>query len=386
MELSKVFHDSKSKNFGRAGVLFKDGDAEKNALSVNLMNGWWNTQPISVVEMNKDEIAAAVAARQAEWDALKTSELEHVFDLGDKKVTVVPAEMRLAFESVYTDGKGKIIPPKYSAVFGFRRGAALLGAIALRLKQKLGDFNEIPIATDANGKVTEKGLPVNVEHYKSEYERVAACAIENFGKSVGLSSVDSDWPTILKVTRELRDFHRQVKGTPLTEAECVRIIGSRGSGQKAFYLSQLDTKYPTLHVIDNIVSNKTPGGGLDRMALLKLRDDKNATEQTIAAYLADPKKAKKNAIKRMPDKTLETFEKETPSRVLKAILKAVRTGDNAIIFAFYSYAIKVDAAAKGFLDHVKEQEEMRDSIVASGESMPEIGAAVELPAEAEVIK
>ncbi len=383
MKIATIYWDKNSKNYGRQGVLFKDGDKEKNELSVNLHKGWWKSQPISVVEMTKDEIAAAVVVRQAEWDALKASELEHTFDLGDRKVTVVPAEMQLAFENAYTD-KGKIIAPKYSAVFAFRRGAALLGAIALRMKLKLGDFDEIPIATDHTGKVTEKGLPVNVEHYASEYDRVEACAMENFGKSQGLSEVDSDWPTIMKVAREMRDFYRKVKGVPITESRLTDVF-KKGSGAKAFYLCQLDTKYPALKIVDNVIGNKTPGGGLDRETLRKLRDDDKTTEIVLATYLADPKKAKKNATKPIPYKDLETFAKETPSTALKYILRAICTGDKAAIFAFYSSAVKVDVAAKGFIDYCREQQELRDNSKPQGESLPSLEEE-KLPEEVEVVK
>ncbi len=383
MKIAYIYWDKANKNYGRQGELFKNGDKEKNELSVNLHKGWWKSQPISVVEMTKDEIAAAVIARQAEWDALKASELEHVFDLGDKKVTVVPAEMRLAFENTYVSN-GKIIAPKYSSVFAFRRGAALLGAIALREKLKLGSFDEIAISTDANGKPTDKGLPVNVEHYASEYDRVEACAMENFGKSQGLSEVDSDWPTIMKVAREMRDFYRKIKGVPITEARLTEVF-KKGSGAKAFYLTQLDTKYPDLKIVDNVISNKTPGGGLDREALRKLRDDDKTTMSVVAAYLADPKAAKKNAPKPIPYKELETFSKETPSVALKYLLRAIVAGDKATVFAFYSSAVKVDAAASAFIQHCREQQELRENVQPKGETLPEITNET-LPEEAPAVE
>ncbi len=379
MKIALIYWDKSSKNYGREGDLFKDGDKEKNELSVNLYKGWWKSQPISVVEMTKDEVAAAVTARQAEWDALKASELEHVFDLGDKKITVVPAEMQLAFENTYTD-KGKIIPPKYSAVFAFRRGSALLGAIALRMKLKLGDLDEVTLVTNSKGDVSEKGLPVNVEHYANEYERVEACAMENFGKSQGLSEVDSDWPTIMKVAREMRDFYRKVKGVPITESRLTDVF-KKGSGAKAFYLTQLDTKYPALKIIDNVIANKTPGGGLDRETLRKLRDDDKTTEIVLATYLADPKKAKKNAVKPITYKDLETFAKETPSVALKFILRAICAGDKANLFAFYASAVKVDAAAAPYIEYCRAQLALKESMEAKGESQPPLTEEA-LPEEA----
>lgn len=372
MEIAKVYHDVVGKNYARNGPLFAEGDKEENSLSVNLHRGWWKTQPISSVEMTKEEIAAALIVRQAQWDKLQTSEIEREFDLGDKKVTVVPAEMLQAFESVYVDKNNKLIAPKYSAVFGFRRGSALLGAVALRRKLKMGDFNEIPLDTDSNGRVTEKGLPINVEHFASEYDRVETCLLENFGKTQGLSDVSSDWPTIIKGSLELQEFHRTAKGSPIKEADLVRVIGTKGSGEKAFSILLLNTKYPTLKIAENIMNNKTPGSGLDRMELSKLRRNDKTTQDDVAVYLADPKKAKKLAIKAIPAAKLEAFEKETPCRVLREILKAIKTGDTQTLFALYSYAVKIDSAAKGFLDHCAEQVVMRESMVATGESLPEI--------------
>ncbi len=383
MKIAYLFWDKAHKNYGREGVLFKEGDVEKNALSVNLYKGWWKREPISIVEMSKEEIAEAVAARTAQWEVLKASQIEHVFDLGDRKLTIVPAEMQLAFESEYTE-KGKIIAPKYSAVFAFRRGDALLGAIAIRMKLKLEPFDEIALSIDGGGKVTEKGLPVNIERYANEYERVEACAMENFGKSQGLSEVDSDWPTIMKVAREMRDFYRKIKGVPITEARLTEVF-KKGSGAKAFYLTQLDTKYPALKIIDNVIANKTPGGGLDRETLRKMRDDDKTTEQSVAVYLADPKKAKKDKPKPINYSDMETFAKETPSVTLKNILRAIVRGDKAAIFAFYACAVKVDAAAETFNTYCKEQQTLREGQEAKGESQPSLTPdEVKLPDEVKV--
>jgi hypothetical protein len=374
MLIAHVYHD-KSNNFARKGPLFKDGEPEKNALSVNLMHGWWKSHPIAAVPMTKEEIEAAVKAREEEYEAIKTMppDWKYVFEVEHgKKVEIVPAEMKEAFESVYMDSKGKIIPPKYSGVYAFRRSSALLGAVALRRKLSLGDFNEIPLARDAQGKVTDKGLPVNVEYYASEYDRVVACTLENFGKSIGLSSVESDWPTIMAAARNLRDTHIKFKKTPITEAEMVRTIGTRGSGQKAFYLLNLDTKYPALHIVDNVINNTTPCSSLDRMQLLKLRDDDKKTQADVAAYLANPKAVKNSQPKRMNDKKLEAVKMETPSRVLKLIIEAIQTDDYTTLTALYGYAVKLDSSCKGFIEFCNAQKEMKDNLTPNGESLPDL--------------
>lgn len=375
MKIAFIYHD-KNQNHGRQGVLFKEGDKEKNALSVNLHQGYWKSQPIAIVEMTKEQIAAALVERQKEWDELKASETIHEFDLGDRKVTVVPDEMRLSWESVYTDGKGKIIAPKYSAVFGFRRSAALLGAIALRRKLKLSDFNDLPVATNAKGEVTDTGLPVTIEHYTNEFERVHACLMENFGKTQGLSDVTMDWPTIMQSARDMRDYYIKAYKKPITEAMLTEVY-KKGSGAKAFYLTQLDSRYPDLKIIDNVILKKTPGEGLDRETLRKLRDDTKTTKETVAAYLADPKKARQNVVKAMTGATMLTFEKGSPSRLLREFMKAIRQGDNSTFYAFAAFAVKVDAAAGDFFKYLAEQEVLKESMAAKGESLPDLTEQLE---------
>jgi len=349
-----------SKNYAREGNLFKD-EAEMNALSVNLVEGWWDSQPVAVVKMTPEEQEKAVKELEARWTLLKASEVEAKFEMNGQTVTVVPSERQLAFERTFTHN-GKVVKPTHEAVYAFRRGAALLGALALRLKAKQPAIDDIP---------------VNVKEFADEYDRMVECARENFGKLSNVSLVTTHWPTIIKLACECRDLSKKVKGVPVTEAETIRVISGgdqakvkRGTGQKAYRIALLDYKFPALKIAENVIKGTVSATELDREELHKLIKN-NASENEVLKYVSAPKDPNARGPIAIKKSELDKFAKQTPNLIIAAVIGAINGGDMKFLYACEDFAASSNGVYAPLLKKARADAILRID-GPQGEGLPEI--------------
>lgn len=344
------FSDS---NYGRHKTSF-DTEEQRNEHSVLLKDGWWETAPVSVVKCTPERSKEAIRLLTEKWESLKASQVNTVFKVDGKEVTLTPSEILRTFEEHFVL-KGKIIAPEYDAIFGFQRGASILGALALRFKLGIaGDFK----------------IPVIVKEM-NELERVQACVIENTGKMAGTRLIDSHWPSLVKCAVSLREASMKA-GKGFKEIETIKAISAgaegskRGTGQKAHYIAVLDSRFPSLKIAERLFSEAKSnpdegvfygqelGKALDRNVLQVLEMGTRTplpekatakTEADVAAYFDNPKDDSKRAPVAAKRSDAVNFVNNTDSVLLKFIINAVYSNNLGSLAKLLAYSKELNEVA-----------------------------------------
>jgi len=338
-------------NYGR-DKSGNDNEQERNDHSSMLRLGWWETAPVVVCKLTAARLATAMERLAEKWAALKGSQVDTTFTVDGKTVVLTPSEMLRAFEEAWVR-KGKLIEPEYDGVFAFQRGNALLGALALRLKEGLkGDYV----------------VPVIVKEFENEYERASVCIMENTGKMAGAKLIDTHWPSLVRAATALRDTCKE-SGKAFKEIDCIRVISGgaekakRGTGQKAYYLATLDARFPALGIASLIQTAEASteeqlrgqelGKAVDRNMLQKLEIGTRVplpekaepkSEEDVAAYFANPRDDDQKAPVITKRSDAYSHANNTSILVVKYIIEAIYTGELAKLNKLEKVADELNAA------------------------------------------
>lgn len=208
--------------------------------------GWWPNQPIpseKIVDVYKREgnpgemakcgphagglmpdfVAEAMAARNAEWEALKISQS------ADDKVKLS------VFVALYTeDGEGKkLIKPEYLPMACFQRGSQYFGSQVERAKGDAANPGSDPLTQ----------VPLEVLTLTSEVERLEKQVLENEGRNIGMQ------PTSYRdKLRTAEKFFNLGKNQ-----NYFRNLYSSTTGQKLHGLLRLDRLWPNLRIVARVL-------------------------------------------------------------------------------------------------------------------------------------
>jgi hypothetical protein len=350
-------------NYGRAAS-GNDTEDQRNEHASMLRFGWWETSPLVIVKMTSEKLAVVMERLAQRWAALKGSDVDTTFIVDGKNVVLTPSEILRAFEDTFVR-KGKLVEPEYEAIFGFQRGNALLGALALRLKLGIkGEFM----------------LPCILKDFASEYERVQMCVMENTGKVAGARLIDTHWPSLVRASVSLRDACK-AGGNVFKEIDCIRVISGgaekvkRGTGQKAFYIACLDARFPDLKLAELIQSMEAStedclrgndlGKGLDRNELQKLEIGSRIplpekaevkSEEDVSSYFADPKSEDQKGPVMVKRANAYGHANTTNILVVKFIIQALYSGNLTELNRLSVVAAELNAAfVKSGIQIVKEE-------------------------------
>ena len=327
-QLAKIYWDN-SKNFSRQATgLFKD-QKDEHRLTALLVRGWDDGlgRP-KVTLMNQDEVKSAVEDLKARHTALQEADLTEdpaEIRVGDEKIRISKSEILRAFETVHCDKNGKIIPPKFRGVTCYRRANVLLKANTVRLKQGKGVITELPVAVE--------------DYAENAVGEVEDNLIENLQKTEGSRGVcEAD---LMSGCRTMFNL-----GASESKFQARVFHGKRGMAQKIHRIMKLDQDYPTLKVVDRIVSGKLSSKPLDKEKVKALLD-KKATEEEVKAFLAKPNGGNKDKI--MPRKEIEALSEQSPVKIIKLVAQAIMKNDPGLLAKVTANAAAINDAVKAFV-------------------------------------
>ncbi len=318
----------------------EDDPVEKAVLSTELfIRGYDSAQPLEVVLLTDERKKRAVEILEETRKSFQILGSEGKFEFQIPKVEsaekverikMTGNDMLAAFNATYTDAKsGKLIVPKYDAVFAFQRGAAIVGANALRLlkKQPLLDV-----------------IPIHVMDY-TPAQRVEACGRENIKKHAGEKQVVNHGPSLIKLCVD----YREANGGKITESKVCDLISPDvrkvGMAQKIYAILALDGRNPTLGIVNRIlnggfvkVGNREVDvgqeyfGSLDRDTVRKLeigsRDGYSGSEPktvaNITEFFANPTGNKEEIVRPLNKTELEEVILRCADPLVRYVLRDVK--------------------------------------------------------------
>lgn len=196
---------------------------------INLTRGWQSSGGVmEVYALDSDGKKAAVAQRKRQialWEAAG----------GVYKDVAQTAKRVWGFVSAKTGKAVKNPPaPSYGGNMGFRRAYAIMGAIHLLNYSR------------PNSPEYSYSVPIEVREYEGELERLTRHAWENEYKDAGASKYSqTDYVLIA----------RKAIGALGTEADLTRCLKSRGTAQKCYAFAKLDSKFPTLKLVERVLAD-----------------------------------------------------------------------------------------------------------------------------------
>ncbi len=360
-----------AKNTGRHQAL-ADDEKKRCAHAFMMTDGWDVNQPIECSEFDEEGLKDAAAIITAGMEALENIREDSVYPTTpNTKLTI--AQRREAYRAVwFPDGKLRL--PKYDATFGFQRGLSLTDAIALKSAitgEKVKDV--------ANG----YKLPARIVKYESEADRILACNLENTRKDTGRTSVVKHWPTLFQMAY---DYYVARAGN-VTMAEINEMLAggkvqNNNDGIKVHSLLVLDHRFPEAGIKDKLLSagvdkdgkdlGQEFGESMDRTRVWKMVQyldakkvqsdianpkidstySKDTTLEVVSEYLADPHADDEVKVKPATAKLIATNVLQSPSLIVKYVLKAVALNRMDLLSAFYMPSIT--AETKQSLDSMAE--------------------------------
>jgi hypothetical protein len=257
-----------SDNMSRKGLVKQRTDSADRRLTVSLAGGLdrsqgnWGYRVATAKEQK-----AAKTTLEAKWKQLKNSTGGFEVNVADKKVTVSASDILRVFETIHVV-KGKLKKVKYLADWAFRRNARMLYANAIRL---------------VLGKELITEIPAVINEWDNEKQRIEQNILENERKTEGMlkpSHADSMAAALLMYREGLNQaaFRRTFKD---------------GTGQKLWYLCQIDQKFPKLNITSDfvngvegaLVTSYSPYSTKKLNGLL----EKGITDSKVKEYLSNPK-------------------------------------------------------------------------------------------------
>lgn len=295
-EVQSILSDNVSRRLDKESDLFLNID-DKISLTESITTGWELSQGvIGVYELTPDEVQTALKIRQEKLIELKKD--NEVFELridnAEDKISINSSDILRHWLSTFCDKAGKVKTPKYGIVFGFRRFSALPLAIAASAKTVQIDLSSIPCEVITGDRMT----------------RQIACVRENGQKNAG--------------TRSLSAFDKLSASNKLYEGGCLEStlgkIFKRGTSQKLFGICKLNAKYPSLAIVEGILTEKYSMSKFDKEDVRKF----NMSEQSIAIiqdWLSKPKTG--NTAKVAKGKDIKALAEQSPVLAISAITSAI---------------------------------------------------------------
>jgi hypothetical protein len=311
-------------------------DADRDSVIRALLPGWQLTQTLKGCHITKEQAERAVKDREAYCQQLKadieSGAADYKISLSEGSMQFSAADLLATCQRMWCDDKGRFLRPKYVGICGFRRSGTFQFVNTVAAKQKRPAITEIPLV---------------VEDYATEVDRMAACIMENTTQGLGrrgLSSAD-----LLNAGRSL--FQNGAK-----ESDIIRAVtaSKRGAGQKMFKTLQLDAAFPGLKLVDGILADKEGASRYGSLTwkelseLHKLGANPDA-EAKVKAYFADPKGGEGNEPKIMAKPDIKALAEQCPVEVLKAAFNAVLKNDKSGLAKFIAKAAAINAAVEAAL-------------------------------------
>ena len=300
--------------------LFAD-DSDKRRLANKMLAGFnVAVGTMGITPMTDDEIATAVAEREATWTELQaaTEKFEITESLTNKKVTVSASDYLRAWENVNTK-KGKIIAPKYAVVWGHRRYNVMVLCAAVRFSLGLDDT---PIVE----------IPAVIRQYENHGDRALDALRENENKKDGFRELS--WADKVHGARIMfRDA--------LSEAR-FREVWAVGTAQKLFAFCRLDQQYPDLGLYNRVMTSDLDPSKLDKEELRKLANPKEVevTAEMVESFLNDPTNTK-TKVAMTSKKDLKAISEQSPIRFVCDYTAAILANEAQVFLRQYN--VKCDA-------------------------------------------
>lgn len=316
----------RSLNYARPSGDYGDEKESKEILDALVEHDWWLGQGEGFVIV--EGITPELRDQALKERAAQLAKLE------EEAKTIGDAALELkVFKELYCDEKGKLIPPRYTAVTANRRGALILRAKVLRRKANK------PIHAE---------LPVVEMKFDSPMHRLEVQMLENTGKTLG--NKEPSPRDLLMVARRVLEYAG-------TEADLTRALGNkRGMAQKLWGIVLLNTRFPKLDIVNRMILPATEGRslpwGVDKEDLRKLvlRSDpkkldlennklavggqppmKAATEEEVGTYFEKPKENGGNTAKIMARQNIEGLADNNPNHAVRLLGKAIITNNTDVI-------------------------------------------------------
>lgn len=331
-----AFHHFKGENYSRQeGNAFKDVN-ERIALAKLMCGHYDYTRDgaiLSLEELKPDDVTLAVKERTETWEILKAEkeELKVSFDVGTenpRELTITPSDRLVEFESLYVKN-GKIIPPKYRAVYAFRRFSVLIIANAMAKKLERNVITEVP---------------ANIVTFKDKLERMQACILENTKKNEGVHRLD--WNDLLSAAQNI-----VMQGGTQND---LRTLFKAGTGQKLWWIVQCNAR-----TLDNALINRIKSGELKVTksamevkeafdALPKAEKGENGLDKPLDVEMVVSALSGEESVKALSMTAVRNIAKTSLVDVFKAVCNAIASGDVEFFNKFHNDAEKVVALNAAF--------------------------------------
>lgn len=231
------------------------GDPNTAVLTESMVLGWRsNVDPVigmdkGCLDFDDAEIACAMEKRQKDWDSLKTS------------TDQMAKWMLAAFELLYCKNH-KLVIPKYAASSCFGRAGVYPAALAkfLHLKETQMRMNESelknlewnPKTPNVRDRDSVVAVPVVIHDFATEDDRLEEQIKENTLKNVGnLPTSDID---------NLRAAYKLFTSDKIRPESYFRATFNASLGVKYYALCYLNNRFPTLRLMERLLSEPTAPG------------------------------------------------------------------------------------------------------------------------------
>lgn len=346
------------KNFGRHAALV-DNEQLRCEHAVLMEGGWDPNQPIEVSELDEEGLKDAERIIREQKAALDTVVNDSEYPTTPKS-KLNAAQRREGFNAIYfPDGKLKL--PKYDATFAFQRGGCLPDTIALKIA---GGIKAADVVANYN-------LPVRIVKYANEAERIKACGLENTRKDTGRVSIMKHWPSLFQLAYDYFSAKPSANMSEITELLAGGVVKDNNDGIKVHSLLILDHRFPEAGIKDKILNaGFGPKGedlgdifasSLDRTRVWKMvqwldaerakKDSaqgvdyctgKATTQDDVVSYLANPSEGKGTKVVMASKALVHTNMNSTPNMLEKYVLKAIATGNLAMLTKLRVPAITIE--------------------------------------------
>ncbi len=334
MPVGEIFHHKEFNIARLSGDYGTESEVAKIQASIVskawLMNG---DGVIEVVKITEDWKNRAIAYLTAAWEDLK-KRVET-----DKKL--LPALHVFEQNRV---AKGKIIVPKYMGVSGNRRFSVLDAANASRYSAE----PSLPIVTE---------VPVIVQTFENEKERMIAQCLENMGKLEGFTKMSEK--DMLRAAQMIL-----AKGGIQDD---LRRAFTATTGQKLYGILTLDKRFPSVRLLERLINTDAtandhlrygpiPGSKLPNLVLrsdptalakenAKLKTaGKGQLEALTAESLEEFLGTKKvNEPKIMDKKNIAALEQQNPNVVVQRVAKSITANDTDPLNKYIAHAVAFNA-------------------------------------------
>lgn len=298
---------------------------------------------IAVELMSKEEQEKAVKELQSQLEKWEKRALaqKNEADFVETSVPIAGARHTVdwstfvrSFKNLRCTKDGKIITPKYKAIYGFRRGAGMVAAMYLTMSDpKLLRDTNLVFSTE---------IPITVYDFKFEggdYVRTMMHLRENSAKRTGVKEV-----TLRSMIREAWELYCQgASESQLMHALCP---DKRGMAQKLHRICQVNQRYPKGKVIDKILNGTYDPKPVHKESIynLFLKNEEKAPLEKVSHYFTQPQnyspkgEIKTGNEKKMMDKESIRSITQRPVNIVAQVADAIISNDSTYLNVYNKYA------------------------------------------------